>query len=50
MDIDELMMASLSPAIEEEVVSAAKDECSHFSYLSTEKSYDNHGMCRKNHI
>ena len=36
MDIDELMMASSSPAIEEEVVSAAEDKCDYFTSLSIE--------------
>ena len=34
--IDELMMASSPPAIEEEVVNAAEDECRHFTSLSIE--------------
>ena len=34
IDIDELMMASSPPAIEEEVVNAAEDGCGHFTSLS----------------
>ena len=34
IDIDELMMASSPPAIEEEVVNAAEDGCGHFTSVS----------------
>ena len=34
IDIDEFMMASSPPAIEEEVVNAAEDECGHFTSIS----------------
>ena len=34
IDINELMMASSPPTIEEEVVNAAEDECGHFTSLS----------------
>ena len=36
IDIDEFMMALSPPAIEEEVVNAAEDECRHFTSLSIE--------------
>ena len=36
IDIDELMMASPPPTLQEEVVNAAEDECGHFTSLSIE--------------